>query len=138
MTTLSHSSATLTGRALLASLFLVSGFGKLAAPSATVGYIASTGLPFPEVALVGALVIELGFAAALLVGYRTRIVASVMALFTLITAIVFHNQLGDQGQLIHFLKNLSIVGGLLQVAAFGAGAFSLDHLRQAKPTHAFV
>ncbi|MCQ4310878.1 DoxX family protein [Pseudomonas stutzeri] len=138
MTTISHASATLAGRALLASLFLVSGFGKLAAPSATIGYITSTGLPLPEVALAGALVIELGFAAALLVGYRTKLVASVMALFTLITAVVFHNQLGDQGQLIHFLKNLSIVGGLVQVAAFGAGAFSLDHLRKAKPTHAIV
>jgi len=136
MNTLSHAGATLAGRALLASLFLVSGFGKLAAPGATIGYIASTGLPLPEVALAGALVVELGFAAALLVGYRTQLVASVMALFTLVTAVVFHNQLGDQGQLIHFLKNLSIAGGLLQVAAFGAGAFSLDQLRHAKPAFA--
>ncbi|KAF0250766.1 DoxX family protein [Pseudomonas putida] len=136
MSTLSHASITLTGRALLASLFLVSGFGKLTAPGATIGYITSTGLPLPEVALVGALVVELGFAAALLVGYRTKLVASVMALFTLVTAVVFHNQLGDQGQLTHFLKNLSIAGGLLQVVAFGAGAFSLDHVRQAKPTQA--
>lgn len=138
MSTLSQASVTLTGRALLASLFLVSGFGKLAAPGATIGYIASTGLPLPAVALVGALVIEIGFAAALLVGYRTQLVASVMALFTLVTALVFHNQLGDQGQLIHFLKNLSIVGGLLQVAAFGAGAFSLDHVRNAKSGQAFA
>lgn len=133
MTALHHATATLTGRALLASLFLVSGLGKLAAPAGTIGYIASTGLPFPELALVGALVVEIGFAGVLLLGYRTRLVAALMALFSLATAVVFHNQLGDQGQLIHFLKNLSIAGGLLQVAAFGGGTFSLDQYLARRP-----
>jgi putative oxidoreductase len=133
MTALTHATATLTGRALLASLFLVSGLGKLAAPAGTIGYIASAGLPLPAFAFACALVVEIGLAAALLIGYRTRSVATVMALFSLTTAVVFHNQLGDQGQLIHFLKNLSIAGGLLQVAAFGAGAFSLDQYRIRKP-----
>ena len=133
MTALTHATASLTGRALLASLFLVSGLGKLAAPAATIGYIASTGLPFAELALGGALVVEIGFAAALLLGYRTRLVAALMALFSLGTAVLFHHQLGDQGQLIHFLKNLSIAGGLLHVAAFGAGAFSLDQYLVRKP-----
>lgn len=133
MTALPHATATLAGRALLASLFLVSGIGKLAAPAGTIGYIASTGLPFPELVLAGALVIEIGFAAALLLGYRTHLVAAVMTLFTLTTAVVFHHQLGDQGQLIHFLKNLSIAGGLLHVAALGAGAFSLDQYLARKP-----
>lgn len=133
MTVLTHAIATLTGRALLASLFLVSGLGKLAAPAGTIEYIASTGLPFPELALVGALIVEIGFATSLLSGYRTRSVAAVMALFSLTTAVVFHNQLGEQGQLIHFLKNLSIAGGLLQVAAFGAGALSLDQFLIRRP-----
>ncbi|SEJ25214.1 Uncharacterized membrane protein YphA, DoxX/SURF4 family [Azotobacter beijerinckii] len=102
----------------------------------TLGYIGSTGLPFPTLALAVALLIELGFATALLVGYRTRLVATVMAGFTLATALAFHNQFGDQNQLIHFLKNLAIAGGLLQVAAFGAGALSLDAYRSRRTAHA--
>ncbi|MBB3102958.1 DoxX family protein [Azomonas macrocytogenes] len=124
-----NDTTTFTGRALLSSLFLVSGFAKVTAPDATLGYIGSTGMPFPTLALIAALVIELGFASALLVGYRTRFVAAVMAGFSLATALVFHNQLGDQNQLIHFLKNLAIAGGLLQLAIHGGGALSLDIYR---------
>jgi len=122
----------LAGRALLSALFLISGFGKLAAPAATKAYIAASGLPLVDLAYLGALVVEIGFALALLVGYRTRLVALAMAAFTLVTAFVFHANLGDQMQFINFFKNVSIAGGLLQVAAFGAGAFSLDARRQAK------
>lgn len=118
-----------TGRVLLGGLFLSSGLGKLAAPAATIGYIASAGLPAPELAYAGALAVEIGLASALIVGYRTQLVALLMAVFTLVTAFAFHFQPADQGQVIHFLKNLAITGGLLQVAAFGAGAFSLDALR---------
>ncbi len=118
-----------TGRLLLASLFLFSGVGKLLAPVATKGYIAAMGLPFVELAYLGALAVELGLASLLLIGYRTRAVAIAMAGFTLVTAAVFHSQFADQNQLIHFLKNIAITGGLLQVAAFGAGALSLDGRR---------
>ncbi len=118
-----------SGRLLLSLLFLSSGIGKLAAPAATKGYIAAMGLPFVDLAYLGALVVEFGFAAALVLGYRVRLVAAVMAVFTLVTALIFHNQLGDQNQMIHFLKNIAVVGGLLQVVAFGAGAFSLDARR---------
>ncbi len=118
-----------TGRLLLASLFLFSGVGKLLAPAATKGYIAAMGLPFVELAYLGALTVELGLATLLLIGYRTRPVAIAMAGFTLVTAAVFHSQFADQNQLIHFLKNIAITGGLLQVAAFGAGALSLDGRR---------
>ncbi|MBA1275889.1 DoxX family protein [Stutzerimonas azotifigens] len=118
-----------SGRVLLGLLFLFSGVGKLAAPAATKGYIAAMGVPFVDLAFLGALVVELGFAAALVLGYRVRLVAAMMAAFTLVTALIFHNQLGDQNQMIHFLKNIAIVGGLLQVVAFGAGAFSLDARR---------
>lgn len=123
------------GRVLLSALFLISGLGKAAAPAATLDYIGSAGLPLPALALAVTLVIELGFAAALLVGYRTRLVAAVMAGFTLATALLFHNQLGDQIQFTHFLKNLAITGGLLQVAAFGAGTLSLD-ARRGRIAHA--
>lgn len=118
-----------TGRLLLASLFLFSGVGKLLAPAATKGYIAAMGLPVPDLAYLGALVVELGLASLLLIGYRTRPVALAMAAFTLVTALVFHSQFADQNQLIHFLKNVAIAGGLLQVAAFGAGALSVDGRR---------
>jgi len=130
---------TFTGRALLSSLFIVSGLGKASAPGAALDYMGSS-LPVPTLVLaatlVVVLVIELGFATALLVGYRTRLVATLMAGFTLATALVFHNQLGDQTQLIQFLKNLAITGGLLQVAAFGAGSLSLDAYRNRRTAHA--
>lgn len=114
------------GRALLGALFLVSGVGKLAAPAATQAYIAAAGLPFPLLAYLGALAVEIGLALALVLGYRTRTVAALMAAFTLVTAFAFHFNPADQGQVIHFLKNLAITGGLLQVTAFGGGALSLD------------
>lgn len=123
------------GRALLASLFLVSGAGKLAAPAATMAYIASTGMPAPLLGYLGALAVELGLATALLLGYRARAVAVLMALFALVTAVLFHADFGDQNQTIHFLKNLAIAGGLLQVAAHGAGALSLDAQRTRRIQH---
>jgi putative oxidoreductase len=67
---------------------------------------------------------------ALMAGFQTRLTATVLAVFTLATAILFHNNMADQNQMIHFLKNIAITGGLLQVIAFGAGAFSLDNRRK--------
>lgn len=126
----SHSSASAylaaTGRVLLGALFLISGFSKLMAPAATTAYIAAAGLPFPTLAYLGAVFVEVVLALALLVGFRVRLVAALMAVFTLVTAFAFHFHLADQNQFIHFFKNLSIVGGLLQVVAFGGGALSLD------------
>ncbi|WP_395607486.1 DoxX family protein [Pseudomonas sp. B22129] len=119
----------LLGRALLVALFLFSGIGKLMAPDATISYIAASGAPFPSLAYGIALIVELGLATALLLGYRVRPVALLMAAFTLLTALLFHNHFGDKGQLINFLKNLAITGGFLQIAVFGAGTFSLDQLR---------
>ena len=121
--------ASAVGRLLLSAIFLISGFGKLAAPAATKAYIASGGLPFPDLAYLAAVFVEVGFGLALLAGYRARTVAAVMAAFTLVTAFAFHFNPGDQNQFIHFLKNLSIVGGLLQVVAFGGGALSIDGRR---------
>ena len=120
----------LSGRILLAAIFLLSGLSKLANPDGIIGYIASAGLPLPTLGLALAVLVEVGGAALLILGYRTRAVAVVLAAFSVFTAIVFHHQFGDQNQLIHFLKNLAIAGGLLQVAAFGAGRFSVDGRRQ--------
>ncbi|TLY49426.1 MAG: DoxX family protein [Gammaproteobacteria bacterium] len=114
------------GRLLLAGLFLFSGLGKIMAPEGTQAYIAAAGLPFPLLGYLAAIAVELGGGILLLLGYRTRIVAWAMAAFTIAAALCFHNHFADQNQLVHFLKNIAIAGGLLQVAAFGAGGLSLD------------
>ncbi|MFC0803903.1 MULTISPECIES: DoxX family protein [Sinorhizobium] len=119
-------SLALIGRLLLAAMFILSGFGKLGDPSGTIGYIASAGLPLPPVAYAIALVVEIGAGILLVLGYRARWVALILAAFTLASAIGFHTDFADQNQMIHFMKNLAITGGFLQIAAFGAGAFSLD------------
>jgi putative oxidoreductase len=117
------------GRVLLALIFILSGIGKIAAPEATQGYIASVGIPFPMLAYLAAIVAEVGGGALLLLGYKARLVSLLLAAFTVVAGLLFHSNFGDQNQMIHFLKNLAIAGGLLQVAAFGAGALSLDARR---------
>lgn len=117
------------GRVLIALIFIASGLGKIAAPGATQGYIASAGLPLPMISYLLAVIVEVGGGIAILFGYRVRITSLVVAVFTLATAVLFHSNLADQNQMIHFLKNVAIVGGLLQVVAFGAGSFSLDGWR---------
>lgn len=119
----------LVGRIGLSAIFLLSGISKITAPATMIGYISSVGLPFPTLALAGAIAVEVGGGIALILGYRTRIVAAILALFSIATALAFHNALGDQNQFIHFFKNIAMAGGLAQVAAFGAGRFSLDARR---------
>ena len=121
-----QASVSLIGRVLLSTIFILSGFSKLAAPAMMVGYISSVGLPLPQVALAIAILVEIGGGIALIAGYRARAVAAVLAVFSVATALAFHNALGDQNQFIHFFKNIAMAGGLLQVVAFGAGRFSLD------------
>jgi putative oxidoreductase len=125
-----QSAVPLAGRLLLAPLFLLSGISKLAAPAGTVAMIASSGLPFATLGFALAVLVEVGGSIALLAGYRTRLVAAVMALFTIATALAFHSNLADQNQFIHFFKNFAIAGGLLQLVAYGAGRLSLDSLRR--------
>ena len=115
------------GRILVATIFILSGFGKIAAPAATQGYIAAMGMPAPLLAYIGAVAIELGGGLLLLAGYRTRLVAAALALFSIVTAFVFHHALADQNQMIHFLKNFAMAGGLLQFVAYGAGRISVDN-----------
>lgn len=119
----------LVGRVLIAAIFILSGLSKLAAPAATMAYIASVGLPFPAVALAGAVVVEVIGGLVLISGYRLRTVATILAVFSLVTALFFHNNFADQNQFIHFFKNIAMAGGLLQIAAFGAGRLSLDARR---------
>jgi putative oxidoreductase len=121
-----QSAAPAIGRVLLAAIFVFSGIGKALAPAGAIGYIESVGLPFATLGVIAAIAIELGGGVMLALGIKTRLVAALLAAFSVVTALVFHNALGDQNQLIHFLKNIAMAGGLLQVVAFGAGAYSLD------------
>ena len=114
------------GRVLIGLPFLMSGVGKLAAYDATTAYITSVGLPLAPLGWAIAIIFEVGGALCLLLGFRVRPVAVVLSGFTLAAAVFFHHNFADQNQMIHFLKDVMIAGGLLQIAHFGAGAYSLD------------
>jgi len=118
------------GRFMMVLIFLLSGITKATNVSGTQGYMESMGVPgilFPLVVLL-----EVGGALAIILGWQTRIVAFLFAGFSLITALIFHNQLSDQMQYLTFLKNVSIAGGFLMLVRFGAGELSLDNWRRAK------
>ena len=123
------------GRILIALLVVPSGFGKIAGFAGTAGYIASKGVPFPELAAAAAVGVELGLGLLLLVGFQTRWAALGIALFTVVITFIFHNfwdapaaQMVQQQQA--FFKNIAVVGGLLAIAAWGAGAWSFDAQRR--------
>jgi putative oxidoreductase len=118
------------GRLMIGLPFAMSGLGKLAAYGATTAMISAAGLPLPPLAYAVAVAIELGGGLLLVAGYRVRFVAMALAVFSLATAVSFHNNFADQNQMIHFLKNVMMAGGLLQIAAFGAGALSVDNRRK--------
>ncbi|MFC4930485.1 DoxX family protein [Massilia sp. GCM10023247] len=129
-------SLALVGRLLLAALFLPAGISKIAGFEGTVGYIASVGLPLASLAAIAAVVVEVAGGLALIAGFRTRIAALVLALFTLAASVFFHAYWAapaDQQMVTEllFFKNIAVVGGLLMLAAFGAGAWSLDARRKA-------
>jgi putative oxidoreductase len=119
------------GRLMIGLPFALSGFGKLAAIGPTIEMIRTAGLPLPPLALALAVVLELGGGLLLVVGFRTRLVATALALFSLAAAVAFHSNFADPNQMIHFFKNVIIAGGLLQIVAFGAGAIGVDN-RSAK------
>jgi putative oxidoreductase len=118
------------GRLMIGLPFAMSGLSKLAAYGPTIGMISAAGLPFPPLAFAVAVAVELGGGMLLIAGYRVRFAAIAMAAFALATAVSFHNNFADQNQMIHFLKNVMMSGGLLQIAAFGAGPLSIDNWRK--------
>ena len=127
------------GRLLIGLPFAMSGFGKLAAYGKTTAMIAAVGLPVPPLAFAVAVIVELGGGLLLVAGYQVRFAAIALAVFSIAAAAAFHNNFADQNQMIHFLKDVMIAGGLLQIAAFGAGAFSLDNrLSKGRTTGASV
>jgi putative oxidoreductase len=115
---------TLLGRVGLSTLFILTGYAKIAAYAGTQQYMASAGVPGFLLPFVIAL--ELGGGLAILAGFLTRPVALALAAFSVVAALLFHANLADQGQYINFFKNLSIAGGFLVLAANGAGALSVD------------
>ncbi len=126
---------TLAGRLLLALLFLPAGLTKIAGFAGTVGYIASKGLPLPAVGAVIAIGVEVLGGLALLVGFGTRVAALVLAVFTVAATVIFHAwwAVPAEAQMVQqlmFFKNIAVVGGLLVLAAHGAGGWSLDAKRQ--------
>jgi putative oxidoreductase len=118
------------GRLMIGLPFAMSGLSKLDAYGATTGMIGAVGLPFPPLAFAIAVAIELGGGLLLIAGYRVRYVAATLALFSLATAMSFHSNFADQNEMIHFLKNVMMAGGLLQIVTFGAGALSVDNRRK--------
>lgn len=131
MNSTSANLATLVGRILLAAIFVSSGFQKIGGFAGTAGYIASKGLPLPEVGAAIAIAVEIVAGIALIVGFKARWAALALAIFTLATALLFHNYwtLPADKQFVDMLmfwKNLAITGGLLIVFAFGAGGWSFD------------
>ena len=125
----------LAGRILLALIFVISGYSKIVGFDGTVGYIASKGLPLPQLAAVAAIVVELGAGILLVIGWQTRWAATALFLFLIPTTLIFHPfwavTTGKQMETIQFMKNLCIMGGMLYVMAFGAGPFSVDNRKRA-------
>ena len=121
----------LAGRVLIAAIFVLSGFSKITGFDGTVGYIASKGLPLPQLGALAAIVVELGGGLLVIAGWKTRWAAAAMLVFTLAAAVLFHNFWAAapdaaQNQMIHFMKNISMAGGLLYVLVFGSGPLSVD------------
>ena len=124
--------AALIARVLLVALFLLSGTNKIGGFDGTVSYIAAHGLPFPALGAMIAILVEFGGGLLVLVGWKARWTALVMAIFTVAAAIFFHAYWADadaavrMGDYINFWKNISIAGGFLMVFAFGPGRYSFD------------
>lgn len=122
----------LLGRLLIAFIFLFAGYGKVTGFEGTVGYIASKGVLLPQLAAVAAIIVELGGGIMLVLGWNARLAAAALLLFTGMAAVIFHNFWAvpadqAQNQMIHFMKNISMMGGLLYVVVHGSGPISLNH-----------
>ncbi len=122
------------GRAFVALIFLMSGFGKVADFAGTQEYMAAYGMPLTAPLLVAAIVIEIGGGLSVLLGYKARWGAAALIVFLIPATLVFHTDFADRNQTIHFMKNLAILGGLLLIVARGAGPLSLDARTRAPET----
>lgn len=117
--------SSLVARILLSHIFIMAGISKITGYAGTQGYMDALGVPGMLLPLV--IILELCGGLALLVGWQTRLISYAIAGFTVVAAIIFHSNLSDQMQMILFMKNFAIAGGLLLLAEHGAGAYSLDN-----------
>ncbi|MHB8666292.1 MAG: DoxX family protein [Burkholderiales bacterium] len=136
MNTTVQDTAALVGRILLALIFIISGFGKITGYAGTAGYMTSAGLPMVAVLLPLTILVELGGGLLIALGWKARWAAAAIFLFIIPVTLVFHNPAGlapaeAQQQMINLLKNVSIMGGMLGLFAFGPGGFSLDAKKSA-------
>ncbi|MEE9501591.1 MAG: DoxX family protein, partial [Candidatus Aminicenantaceae bacterium] len=122
----------LLARFFIAFIFLMSGLGKIMNLSGTQQYMAQYGMPLTYVFLIGAICAELLGGLSVLTGYKAKWGAFVLFLFLIPTTLIFHTEFSDQTQVIMFMKNLAIIGGLLLLVSHGAGKISLDAFKTAK------
>ena len=120
----------LIGRILLSALFLIEGIGKIFMQEDVMMYMENYGIP--GILFIPAVVLEILFPLLLIVGYRTKWAASIMALFTFSVAIIFHTDFSEGMQLVFFLKDIAIAGGFMIIVAYGPGKISLDHYFDSK------
>ena len=120
----------LIGRILLSALFLIEGIGKISMQEDVMMYMENYGIP--GILFIPAVVLEILFPLLLIVGYRTKWAASIMALFTFTVAIIFHTDFSEGMQLVFFLKDIAIAGGFMIIVAYGPGKISLDHYFNSK------
>ena len=112
------------GRIFISLIFLIAGVGKIFNYEGTIGYMESFGVP--GYLLIPAIIIEILFPLLVIIGYKTKLAAIILALFTLSLAIIFHTDFSNQMQLMSFLKNFAIAGGFLIIFVRGAGKYSID------------
>ena len=113
------------GRILLSALFLIEGIGKISIQEDVIMYMADYGVP--EILFIPAIILEILFPLLLIIGYKTKWAASVMALFTLTVAIIFHTDFSEGMQITFFLKDLAIAGGFMIIFVYGSNKISLDY-----------
>ncbi len=116
----------LVARAFLTAIFFKSAFDKITDPAGTQQYMAANGMPLTGLFLVAAIIVELVGAVSVLLGYKAKWGAIALIIFLIPATLIFHTNFADRMQVIHFFKNLAILGGLLMVYYYGAGPISLD------------
>ena len=124
--------AMLIGRILLVLIFIKSGLGKIDNFAGTAQFMAKAGMPYTTFFLLGAIFFELAGSISITLGFLTRVGALMLLVFLVPTTFIFHGNFADHGQVIHFMKNTSMFGGLLILLSFGPGRLSFDYLRGKK------
>lgn len=119
-----NSAVLLVARLMLAAIFIQSGYNKIIGYEGSAAYMQAAGVPGQLLPLV--IAVELGGGILIALGWYTRLMAFLLAGFTLAAAVLFHFKVGDRNQMIHFMKNIAIAGGFLSLVANGAGRWSID------------